>query len=72
MTKTERVVWDDMLEALKFVEAFHEALKNPSFGLPVTDCFYGRSETRSRVKLAIEAADKENENDYLRGGRHDD
>ena len=55
MTKTERVIWDDMLVALKFVEAFHEY---EAGGL---DCYYIRSETRGRVQLAIEAADKENE-----------
>ena len=49
MTKTEQVIWDDMLVALKFVEAFHEY---------ELDCFYVRSETRARVQLAIEAAEK--------------
>ena len=58
MTKTERVVWDDMLLALKFVDAFHEELKKP----PILDCFYVRSETRGRVQLAIEAAEKEEKN----------
>ena len=51
MTKNERVVWDDMLLALKCVEAFHEYDLN---------CFYERSETKGRVQLAIEAAEKEN------------